>query len=639
MSFTDRVAAPPQKPVVIYDGECTFCCLLVERWRHVTGDAVQYLTLQDPRVAQRYPELQRQELERAVHFVAGDGAVFQGARAAFGALAHGSNPRQRLPLVLYQNVPLFAGLAEWVYALIARHRRIFSVLFKILIGSKTVSPSYDLVRSCFLRSIGVIYLIAFISLWIQLNALVGKQGLLPVKEGLETIRQATSQSNAFYRFHIFPTLCWLNSSDAFLHVQCAVGTLLALVLVVGIAPAVCLFLLWLLYLSLATVHREFLSFQWDNLLLEAGFLAIFLAPLRLVPWKGPARAPSLLVIWLMRWLLFRLMFESGCVKLLSGDSAWRDLSALTAHYQTQPLPTWIGWHAHQLPVLFHKICAILMFTVELLFPFLIFMPRRFRITACVTFLGLQSLIFLTGNYGFFNLLSMALCLLLLDDSALLKLVPSKWKMRRGFGHSPLPVIGWRWPRAVAVLLAAVIGWISLIQLASMFHAQITWKPVVASYSWIANFRTINRYGLFAVMTMQRPEIIVQGSNDGKNWLDYELKYKPGDVKRRPGFVAPYQPRLDWQMWFAALGNYRQNPWFINFCVHLLDGSPPVLHLLKQNPFPNAPPRYVRALVYEYHFTNQAIRRRTGAWWQRELRGVYLPVLGLQEETAPNNPRR
>jgi len=155
--------------------------------------------------------------------------------------------------------------------------------------------------------------------------------------------------------------------------------------------------------------------------------------------------------------------------------------------------------------------------------------------------------------------------------------------------------------------------------------------MLASFRWVNSFRTFNSYGLFAVMTMQRPEIVVQGSNDGKTWLDYEFKYKPGDVKRRPKFVAPYQPRLDWQMWFAALGNYRQNPWFINLCVQLLEGSPPVLGMLERNPFPR-PPRYVRALVYEYHFTNWSIRRRTGAWWQRELRGVYLPVLALQEET-------
>ena len=173
----------------------------------------------------------------------------------------------------------------------------------------------------------------------------------------------------------------------------------------------------------------------------------------------------------------------------------------------------------------------------------------------------------------------------------------------------------------------------------MFHLPITWRPVVASYRWVAAFRTINSYGLFAVMTMQRPEIIVQGSNDGKTWLDYEFKHKPGDVKQRPEFVAPYQPRLDWQMWFAALGNYRQNPWFINLCVQLLDGSPPVLNLLNRNPFPSTPPRYVRALVYEYHFTNWAIRRRTGAWWQRELRGVYLPVLALRQEATPNNQTR
>jgi hypothetical protein len=249
-------------------------------------------------------------------------------------------------------------------------------------------------------------------------------------------------------------------------------------------------------------------------------------------------------------------------------------------------------------------------------------------------------IFATGNYCFFNLLTMALCLFLLDDRALMRLMPAKWKKKRAAFKRPLLPLGrWQWPRPIIILLAGVILWISLIQLGSMFHVPITWRPLVGSYRWVAAFRTINSYGLFAVMTMQRPEIIVQGSNDGKNWANYEFKYKPGDVKHRPQFLAPYQPRLDWQMWFAALGNYRQNPWFINLCVHLLDGSQPVLHLLERNPFPAAPPHYVRALVYEYHFTNWSIRRKTGAWWQRELRGVYLPVLALREDVPLNNQMR
>jgi len=638
--FTDRVAAPPKKPLVIYDGECTFCCLLVKRWGHVTGDAVQYLPLQDPTLVNRFPELQRQHLETAVHLVEADGSVFQGARAVVGALAHGEKAHQKWPLSWYKKSRGFAALSEWIYRFIARHRNIISPPARFFLGLDAQHQSYDMVRRWFLRSTGAIYFVAFVSLWIQLDGLIGRQGVLPVKEGLETVRQATAQASMLERYHIFPTLSWFNSSDAFLHIQCAAGTLLAIVLAIGIAPGACLFLLWVLYLSLATVHREFLGFQWDNLLLEVGFLGIFLAPLQLLPWKTRARPPSLLMIWLFRWLLFRLMFESGCVKLLSGDTTWRDLTALTAHYQTQPLPTWIAWYAQQLPVFFHKICAVVMFAIELIVPFLIFMPRRLRLLACAIFFALQVAIFATGNYCFFNLLTMALCLFLLDDQALMRLAPSKWKKKRAALKRPLLPLGrWQWPRPIIILFAGIILWISLIQIGSMFHVPITWRPLVASYRWVAGFRTINSYGLFAVMTMQRPEIVVQGSNDGKAWINYEFKYKPGDVKRRPQFLAPYQPRLDWQMWFAALGNYRQNPWFINLCVHLLDGSQPVLHLLERNPFPAAPPRYVRALVYEYHFTNWAIRRRTGAWWQRELKGVYLPVLALREDVPLNNQTR
>jgi len=171
----------------------------------------------------------------------------------------------------------------------------------------------------------------------------------------------------------------------------------------------------------------------------------------------------------------------------------------------------------------------------------------------------------------------------------------------------------------------------------MFRVSVPWPgPVLAIYKWVSPFRTFNSYGLFAVMTMTRPEIVVQGSNDGMTWLDYEFKYKPGDVTQRPKWVAPYQPRLDWQMWFAALGNYRQNPWFINFCVRLLQSSPDVLRLLKRNPFPAAPPRYIRALVYEYHLTDWPTRRVAGAWWRRELKGTYLPALALRNATSPSS---
>jgi hypothetical protein len=519
-----------------------------------------------------------------------------------------------------------------------------------------VEPStYVLVRSLFLKSLGIIYLIAFLSLWVQLMGLIGSDGILPATLTMFGYRQEANMAHlGWHRFHVLPTLCWVSASDGFLKFQCAAGTGLALVLILGIAPAPCLFLLWLIYLSLSVVSREFLSFQWDNLLLEVGFLAIFFAPMQLR--RGVSLPPSKLVLWLLRWLLFRLMLCSGLVKLLSGDPTWRNLTALNYHYETQPLPTWIGWYAHQLPPRLQQASTLLMFVIELAMPFLIFAPRRVRQIPCAAFILIQVLILLTGNYCFFNLLSILLCLVLLDDDALASFLPGKvlclvqpaplvTSVPQASTEAPAteaelapanPVsrtarLAHRgWPIQVTFPLTCIAVLIPAMQFAAMLHVRAPWPgPTITAYRWIAPFRSFNNYGLFAVMTTNRHEIIIQGSNDGVHWTDYEFKYKPGDPKRRPGFVEPHQPRLDWQMWFAALGDYQHNLWFVEFCVRLLNGSPQALGLLQRNPFPKTPPRYLRAVVYEYHFTDFATRRRTGAWWRRQPIGEYVPVLSLQ----------
>jgi hypothetical protein len=338
--------------------------------------------------------------------------------------------------------------------------------------------------------------------------------------------------------------------------------------------------------------------------------------------------PSRIVLWLLRLLLFKLLFSSGCVKLLSGDPNWRNLTALTFHYQTQPLPTWIGWYANQLPLWFQKFSCAAMFALEVGAPFLIFAPRRIRFFGCATMVGLQTLILLTGNYTFFNFLTLALCLLLFDDFILQKFAPRKFD---GDFKTQKNNFRLRWPRAITIPLAIAVLTVSLFQLISMFGIRSNLLlPAAELDGWLAPFRMVNSYGLFAVMTTTRNEIIVEGSDDGTNWLPFEFKYKPGDMNRRPGFVEPFQPRLDWQMWFAALGDYRQNPWFVNFCVRLLEGSPEVQALLANNPFPNRPPRYVRAEFYEYHFTNLQEHHASGAWWKRERTGKYLPAFSLAD---------
>ena len=619
-----RVATPPSKPLLVFDGDCNFCTWWIRRWQQRTGDRVDYLAAQDPGIASQFPEIPRQQFETAVQLIETDGTVYSGAKAVFRTLAY--NPNQQWPQRCYKKSPSFANFTERAYRLVAENRTFFSRLTRWFWGRHAEPPTHFLVRSLFLRALGVIYLIAFVSLWTQISGLIGHNGILPADQFISAVGQQCDQKGiGLGRYYFVPTLCWIDSSDGFLHFQCAAGAVLACVLIFRVAPVACLTLLWLVYLSLVTVGRDFLGFQWDNLLLETGFLAIFFAPLQWLPRPTQEPPPSRLALWLLRLLLFKLIFSSGCVKLASGDPTWRNLTALTFHYQTQPLPTWIGWHAQQLPFWFQKASCAGMFAIEIGAPLLIFAPRRLRFLGGLSIAFLQMLILLTGNYTFFNWLTLALCLLLLDDYCLMK--SAFPKVQRPVSHNSAR----RWPKAVTVPLAIVVIAIYLLQINLAVGKQPIWLfPAAIGEACLSPLRSLNSYGLFAVMTTERREIVVEGSNDGVNWRPYEFKYKPGDINRRPAIVAPHQPRLDWQMWFAALGDYRQNPWFVNFCDRLLHGSPEVLALLDKNPFPDHPPRQVRAGLYDYRFTDAAGRRATRAWWKREFIGEYLPPISLRE---------
>ncbi len=492
-------------------------------------------------------------------------------------------------------------------------------------ASRTASePTYVLAGWLFLRLLGLIYFVAFASLATQIKGLVGRKGILPAADFL-----ASRNRWGIRRFYRIPTVCWFNSSDGFLLFLSWTGAALSLLLIVGIAPTLVLGLLWLFYLSLFAVGRIFLGYQWDILLLETGFLAIFLGPWEMTTHFAPASTPPVIIRWLFWWLLFRLMFSSGMVKLRSADPAWRKLTALCHHYETQPLPTPLAWYAHHLPRWFHRFSAAMMFIIELFVPFLIIAPPPLRHLAAFVFILFMVLIQLTGNYCFFNLLGIALSILLLDDTML---QPAFRFFFPGLQLQipPLPALG-EW---VFAPVAALILLLSVLPMLRLLRFEMDWpKPLAAIWEFFDPFRVVNSYGLFSVMTTQRPEIIVEGSQDGVRWLPYEFKWKPGDVTRAPRFVAPHQPRLDWQVWFAALGFYPNNPWFWRFLVRLLEGSPAVLSLLKNNPFPDAPPRFVRAVLYDYRFTDVAQRRATKAWWLGERRGPYSPVIDCSDVMA------
>jgi predicted DCC family thiol-disulfide oxidoreductase YuxK len=613
MAEPPRVAAPPPRPLLLFDGDCGFCRVWIRRWKARTGDAVDYEPGQA--AAGRFPEIPADAFARAVVLVLPSGEVFEGARAAFGALA--AAPGGGALLTAYRRIPGFAPAAELAYGLIARHRGGASALTRLLWGRSVEKPGYEAASRLFLRLVGVCYLAAFVSLWAQAAGLMGSRGILPVGEFLSAVR---SQAGRVPWLEL-PTLFWLSSSDAFLNGLCAAGTAGALLASLGLLPAWSLLVCWVSYLSLSVAGQVFLQFQWDALLLETGLLAILLAPRGLRLWRTSA-PPSPLVLFLLRWLLFRLMFSSGFVKLGSGDPAWRSLAALRYYYETQPLPPWTAWYMHQLSASFQTFSCVVLFAIELGAPFLIFAPRRLRHVAFGALIFLQLVIIATGNYAFFNVLTIALCVLLLDDGVL----PARWRHRL----EPAAARRHRWPAPLVGVVAVVVLIVSGAQMIAMlFRPQSFPRPVVAVARAIAPLRSVNTYGLFAVMTTSRPEIEIQGSDDRVSWRPYEFRWKPGDVMRRPRFVAPYQPRLDWQMWFAALDSAERNPWILALVARLLESSPPVLGLLRTDPFAGRPPRYIRAVLYDYHFTDAATRRRTGAWWRREETGLYLPVISRE----------
>jgi hypothetical protein len=494
-------------------------------------------------------------------------------------------------------------------------------------------PRYAATRALLLRGLGAVYVMAFGSLAVQVDGLIGSQGILPAHDFLERVRAVLGR-DAYWQL---PTVFWLGASDTALRAVCWGGVVVGALVTAGLLPRAGLVLLWAGYLSLTTVGQDFLGYQWDSLLLEAGLLGVLLAPGGL--WLGSARSRvpvPIEVIWLFRWLVFRLMFLSGVVKVRSGDPAWASWDALRYHYETQPIPSWTSWYVHQMPPWFHKASVGFMFWAELVAPFLIFGPRPLRWAAFASTVMLQLNIAATGNYGFFNILSLVLCAALLDDR------DWGWMARRlgtragpepetwpdPDASKPEPRTLWttarRWGlRAAAALIFAITAMqtVEAVGLSLPFP----W-PLEMVRQWAEPFRSLNNYGLFAVMTTERPEVEVEGSNDGVTWAPYQFRWKAGEVDRRPRFTTPHLPRLDWQMWFAALGGHcARSPWFLWFEQRLLEGSPPVLALLRDDPFPGRPPRLIRARLALYRFTRPGSR----AWWERQEAGLFCPPMGME----------
>ena len=478
----------------------------------------------------------------------------------------------------------------------------------------------------FVALLAVAHAAAFGSIWIQSAGLIGPSGILPAGRYFAAAKE---QIGARAWFEL-PSLCWIFGTGHFIDVLCATGIALSGLLLAGFAPALCLALLWACYLSLVSAGQIFFYFQWDILLLESTLVAIFLVPWTLGRPRGPHDPPRL-ARYLIWWLLFRLMFLSGIVKLTSGDPTWRHLTALTFHYQTQPLPSPLAWYAQQFPAWIQMVSCFIMFAVELGAPLCILGPRKVRHAAALSLVALQVVIALTGNYAFFNLIAIGLCLTCLDDA---------WwrRWRRG---AQADVAGARQAILPAGRLSrTLLRWFAALSVGVTFFKSVASMSQGAANSPLVRiveesvgpFLSFNTYGLFAVMTVERPELIIEGSDDGNDWREYALPYKPGDLDRRPRWVAPYQPRLDWQLWFAALDSADASPWVGTLCERILRGDSAVLGLFSRNPLPGRPPHSVRVVRYRYEFTDGPERARTGNWWRRTPIDFYIQPVTLPPDS-------
>jgi Lipase maturation factor len=500
-------------------------------------------------------------------------------------------------------------------------------------------PGHLLPRWLFLRALGLIYFSAFYSLLSQIRGLLGPDGLLPAGLYLKQVAEYLPHS----RFWYAPTLLWFASSDRALLALVWTGFLASVLLVFNIWPRAMLLICFVAFLSFVAAAQDFSGYQTDGMLLTAGFVSLYFAPPDFPPGFGTSHPPSRASLFLLQLLWFTIYFESGIAKYFGGDPSWHDLTAMDQYYQNGPLPTWIGWYAQQLPHWVHAATVVFTLLVELAVVWLLFFPRRFRIICFWIVTLMQIAIILTANYAFLNYLTLCLGILLLDDLYLARFLPKHWfpAVRENLGQlvsspvppspPPLPSL----PSTARSVLSAAILWLTAAVLLWLLYAnfyiilsRLRWSGNLpaAPVSVIEPFRIANQYGLFGRMTWKRYEIEFQGSNDGTTWTPYPFRYKPQNPAEPPRIYAPYQPRFDWNLWFASLGYWRENPWLLRCEQLLLNGDPDVESLFAANPFPNQPPKQIRAVLWQYWFTDPATKRSTGMWWRREYIGVYAPAL-------------
>ncbi|HKV28939.1 MAG TPA: lipase maturation factor family protein, partial [Candidatus Acidoferrales bacterium] len=531
-------------------------------------------------------------------------------------------------------------------------------------------------RWIFLRALGLIFFSAFYSLVFQVKGLIGPNGILPANFYLGTIGHSI---HGLERLWFAPSLFWLSSTDRALVTVCWIGMVAAVLLFLNFWPRAMTAICFICFLSFISTLQDFSSYQSDGMLLAAGFLCLFFAPSGLRPRWGELSPPSRMCLWLLLWEWFRIYFESGLAKILGGDPEWRHLTAMYEYYQNGPLPTWIGWYAQQAPHWFHWLTALATLVMELGVVLMLFLPRRLRLTCFFIVTPWEIGVILTANYAFLNYLVLALGFLLLDDQFLVRIAPCNWfpkyhvmvamraedSAEQSVAESARPISLFAAPesrrqeiaplapkdsahspvatreankmrdaiRHIWAPIGMTIAGICFVWIFYATSAQLVWMlfPGSPLPQWpvekIDPLRVANQYGLFGSMTRGRYEIEFQGSNDaGQTWTAYPFRYKPQALNEPPRIYAPYQPRFDWNLWFASLGSWRQYQFVVGTEEALLDNSPEVLLLFKTNPFPHGPPQEIRAVIWQYWFTNLDVKRRTGDWWTRKLLGLYAPTL-------------
>lgn len=528
-------------------------------------------------------------------------------------------------------------------------------LIRWLFDSEHGAPDRLTPRWLFLRALGCIYFSAFFSLVFQIRGLIGPEGILPANEYLQMV----ARSLGYSRYWLAPTLLWLNGGPHMLTALCWVGMAASLLLTVNLWPRGMLVICFVCFLSFVGAAQDFSGYQSDGMLLEAGFISFFFAPRGFRPGLGAKWPTSRASLFLLQWEWFRIYFESGVAKVIGGDPEWRNFTAMDEYYQNGPLPTWIGWYLQHLPHWFHASTAFATLALELVLVWMFCLPRRWRVACFFIVTCWQLGVILTANYTFLNYLVLVLGFLLLDDCFLLPFLPQPWKKAlvasvtvgdenslvasepsasvdvRVPSESPQPAKshhGWKSGVHDQIkilklsITAVILSWIfyaTTVELIWMFSPlPLPTEPVAA----LEPLRIANRYGLFGIMTRGRYEIEFQGSNDGKIWTPYPFRYKPQDLSTPPAIYAPYQPRFDWNLWFASLGSWQDYPIVPNTEVRLLSNDKDVLALFQQNPFPQAPPRQVRAVIWQYWFTTMSEKRITGLWWRRQFLGLYAPTL-------------